>query len=397
MILFDYDKASRRMQEQGIDVLLPNSLLNAGYLADHWKHELVSSVGAYMMGEEGAPYLSLVGLPRDQAIEPFVTCRTGGEENDMAYVEVWIEDKRLWGPSLANREETSPFGRYDRVYESPLEAAADALSERGLDRGTIGIEFDFLGAGPYRRLQSLLPEARFVDALPLLDGLRMVKSEEEVRRMRIAAAATERATEAAFAAVEEGITGLDLERIIGASHYQAGVRHEWLHTCIGPTKGQITIPNDTPLHRGEVVRFDVGCSYRHYQSDLSRVGVLGEPSAELLRVHGTMKEALEAVVEAARPGVTCEHLHHVGNPIVERGSLKNFCTIVGHGVGRSIHENPLLQQGDQTILEPGMTLAIELATIVIGLGCIALEDEIVITPGGNEQLSTKGRELYVIG
>jgi hypothetical protein len=44
-----------------------------------------------------------------------------------------------------------------------------------------------------------------------------------------------------------------------------------------------------------------------------------------------------------------------------------------------------------------MTLCVELATIVIGLGCIALEDEIVITPGGNEQLSTKGRELFVIG
>ena len=101
-------------------------------------------------------------------------------------------------------------------------------------------------------------------------------------------------------------------------------------------------------------------------------------------------------MEEARPGVTCGYLHEVGNPIVERGGLENFCTIVGHGVGRSIHEMPLLQRGDQTVLEPGMTFAIELATIVMGLGCIALEDEIVITRDGNEQLSTKGRELYVI-
>jgi len=214
--------------------------------------------------------------------------------------------------------------------------------------------------------------------------------------MRVAAQATEQAIEAAFAAVEEGITGLDLERIMGASHYQAGVRHEWLHTCMGPSRAQITCPNDTPLHQGEVVRFDVGCSYRHYQSDISRVGVLGEPSTELLRAHSTMRKALEAVVEAARPGVTCQHLHNVGTPIVESGGLHNFCTIVGHGVGRTIHERPYLQRGDLTVLEPGMTFSIELATIVIGLGCIALEDEIVITPDGNEQLSTKGRELYVI-
>ena len=64
MVLFDYDKASRLMKECGIDVLLPNSLLNAGHLADHWKHELVASFGAYMTGDDGIPYLFLVGLPR---------------------------------------------------------------------------------------------------------------------------------------------------------------------------------------------------------------------------------------------------------------------------------------------------------------------------------------------
>jgi Xaa-Pro dipeptidase len=396
VILFDYEKASRLMEEQCIDILLPNSLLNAGYLTDHWKHELVSSFGAYLTGEEGEPYLSLVGLPRDQKIEPFVTCRTGGEENDMAYTGVWIEDKRRWGPATANREETSPFGPYDRVYEKPVEAAVDALRERGLERATIGIEFGFLGVGPYEHFKRLLPEARFVDARPLFCELRMVKSEEEVRRIRIAVQATERAIEAAFAAVQEDVTGLDLERVVGASHYQAGVRHEWIHTCIGASHAQITCPNDTPIRRGDVVRFDVGCSYRHYQSDISRVGVLGEPSAELLRAHSTMRRGLEAVVEAAKPGVTCEHLHNVGNPIVESGGLHNFCTIVGHGVGRTIHERPFLQRGDLTALEPGMTLSIELATIVKGLGCIALEDEIVISSDGNNQLSTKGRELYII-
>ena len=277
-----------------------------------------------------------------------------------------------------------------------LEAAAEALRERGLHRGTIGIEFGFLGVGVFEYLRSLLPEVTFVDGISLLEEMRMVKTEEEVQRMRIAARATEEATEAAFAAVEEGFDGFMMERIIGASHYEAGVRHEWIHTCIGPDRAQITCPNDTPLRRGEVLRFDVGASYRHYQSDLSRVGVLGEPSAELLRVHGAMRRALEAVVEAARPGVTCEYLFDIGNPIVEREGLDNFCSMVGHGVGRNVHEKPILQRPDPTILEPGMTFAIELATIVVGLGCIALEDEIVITPEGNEQLSTKGRELYVI-
>ena len=94
------------------------------------------------------------------------------------------------------------------------------MCDRNLDRGTIGIEMRFLGVEPYHRLKNLLPEATFVDANPLLNNLRMVKTEEEVRRMHIASKATEKAIEAAFKTIKEGTTGLDMERIIGATHYK---------------------------------------------------------------------------------------------------------------------------------------------------------------------------------
>lgn len=396
MKLFDEEKASQLMKSQGIDVLLAHSLINGGYLADHWKHEIVSSFGSYMTDDNGLPYQLIVGLPADRKIEPFITCRTGGEEGDMFYTEVWIEDKRFWGPGTANRESNSPFGPYNKIYPDPIEATLDALRERNLDRGTIGIEMRFLGVDPYHRLKSFFPEATFIDANPLFNDLRMVKTEEEIQRMRVAAKATEKAIEAAFKTIKEGTTGLDLERVVGATHYEEGVRHEWLHTCVGPSGAQVICPNDTPLNRGEIFRLDVGSSYKHYQSDISRVSVLGEPSTELLKAHCGMRKALEAVVEAARPGVTASHLSDVGNTVVEDEGLQNFLTIVGHGVGRDIHEMPFLKAGEPTVMQPGMTLAIELATMIKTLGCVALEDDIVITNDGCEALSTTGRELYVI-
>jgi len=396
MILFDEEKASQFMHAQSMDIILAHSLINGGYLADHWKHEIVSSFGSYMTDDNGVPYQLIVGLPDDRKIEPFITCRTGGEEGDMYYTEVWIEDKRFWGPGTANRESNSPFGPYNKIYSDPLEATVDALRDRNLDRGTIGIEMRFLGVDPYHRLKSLLPEATFVDANPLLNELRMVKTEEEVRRMRIAAKATEKAIEAAFKTIEEGTTGLDMERVVGATHYEEGVRHEWLHTNVGPSGAQVICPNSTPVNRGEILRLDVGASYKHYQSDISRVSVLGDPPTELLKTHRGMRKALDAVVEAARPGVTAGHLFTVGNTVVEDEGLENFLTIVGHGVGRDIHELPFLKEGNPTIMEPGMTLAIELATMINNLGCVALEDDIVITKEGCEALSTTGRELYII-
>ena len=397
MILFDEQKALDLMAAQGIDVLLASSLLNAGYLADHWKHEIVSSFGSYMTDDDGVSYQLFVGLPCDPKIEPFVTCRTGGEESDMSYTDVWIQDKHFWGPMTANRAAHSSFGLQGAVHEDAIVAVVEALRKRGLDHGVIGVEMRFLGAEPHQRLSTSLPDATFIDGTAMLSHLRMVKSDEEVRRMRVVAKATEQAIESAFQSVTVGTTGLDLEQVLGASHYRSGVRHEWCHTCIGPWGAQISCPNTTPVRQGQIIRLDVGASFNHYQCDISRVAVLGDPSSELRRAHSAMRKGLEAVLEMARPGTTVGHLFDVGNGVVEREGFENYLTTVGHGVGRDIHELPFLKKGDPTILEAGMTLAIEFVTMRKDLGCVALEDNIVITADGYEPLSTTGRELYVIG
>ena len=165
---------------------------------------------------------------------------------------------------------------------------------------------------------------------------------------------------------------------------------------MGPSGAQVICPNSTPINRGEILRLDVGSSYKHYQSDISRVSVLGEPSTELLKTHRGMRKALDVVIEATRPGVIAGHLFKVGNSVIEDEGLENFLTIVGHGVGRDIHELPFLKEDNPLILESGMTLAIELVTMVNNMGCIALEDDIVITKEGCEALSTTGRELFIV-
>lgn len=397
MKLFDAQKASDLMRSHGIDVMIANSLLNAGYLADHWKHEMVSSFGSYMTDDDGVPYQFFVGLPCDRKIDPFVTCRTGGEESDMAYTNVWIQDKRFWGPMNANRAAHSPFGLQGSVHKGPVEAVVRALHDRGLEIGTIGVEMHFLGAGLYEQLRLGLPDAKFMDGTMVLDQLRSVKSDEEVRRMRIVAKATEQAIESAFQSVNVGTTGLDLEKVIGASHYLSGVHHEWCHTCIGPQGALISCPNTIAVCHGQIVRLDVGASFNHYQCDISRVAVLGEPSRTLCSVHGAMRKGLEAVLEVVRPGKTVGHLFDVGNGVIEAEGFQNYLTTIGHGVGRDIHELPFLKKGDPTVLKEGMALAVEFVTMHKDLGCVAVEDNIVVTADGHEALSKTGRDLYVIG
>jgi Xaa-Pro dipeptidase len=145
-----------------------------------------------------------------------------------------------------------------------------------------------------------------------------------------------------------------------------------------------------------MVRLDVGASYRGYQSDLSPVVAVGEPSAELRRVHADVRRALEAVLAELRPGVAATRPYDVADRIFRETGHANYLLYVAHGVGRNVHEEPVLAPGSKWTLAKGMTLAVELVTVVPHLGMIGLEDDVVITADGYEDLTTIGRRLHVV-
>ena len=397
MQLFDYEKAVHLMERSGVDILLPHTLLNAGYLADHWKHDLYTSIGTYTTFDKDEPYQFFVGLPRDRKIEPFVTCRRASEEGDMYNWGMWIDDVRVWGVNELPRSLNSPLPPVAKLmYVDPYEAVAAAIKERGLSGADIGIERRYLGIEGYEKLQRLLPNAKFHDVLDLFLELRVIKSQEEVRRMKIASQSTEKALGVAIDHMRPGMTGLDLESMVGAEHYRSGVRHEWIHTQIGPIGIDVVGPNPAEIRPGDMVRIDTGCSYRHYRSDFGLLLSFGDPNEELLHIYRAMRPAMDAVLEALRPGISARRLFEIGNRVIAREGFESYLMYLGHGVGRNAHEEPVLAEDSKWILEKNMIIAIELVTVRPSLGMIALEDIVVITSDGHEDLSTIGRELHVI-
>ena len=207
MILFDPDKAAHLMKQSGVDLLLPHTLLNAGYLADHWYHLVNTTVGPYTTFDVDETYQLLVGLPCDRKIEPFVTCRRGAEEGEMYVWDVWIKDKRIWGPNVLPRSGNSPLGPpATNLYPDPYQAAAAALQERKLDAAVIGVEQTFLSVNMFDKLRRALPRAEFRDVSSLFLELRAVKTEEEIRRLRRVAQATQGALAAAIKSLRPACT-----------------------------------------------------------------------------------------------------------------------------------------------------------------------------------------------
>src|SRR3954454_795368 len=126
------------------------------------------ATGALVLTQREIPLrLALTLWPRGG--EPaFVVC---GIEESLVRRQSWIGDVRP----------------YVEFAESPVAMIADAVRERGLARGCIGVEMDHLQARYWDELRAALPEATFGDAGPLLAAVRVVKAPREVDRLQIAA------------------------------------------------------------------------------------------------------------------------------------------------------------------------------------------------------------------
>ncbi len=135
-------------------------------------------------------------------------------------------------------------------------------------------------------------------------------------------------------------------------------------------------------------------------ADMSRTFVVGEPPAEVAEWHALCREALESAVAATRPGTTgkelyaivCDLFEAAGEPtqrtkaegeVLERG----FHHALGHGVGLEVHEQPILNLLGHQPLLAGDVIAIEPGLYRPGLGGVRLEDLVLVTEDGSENLT----------
>ncbi|MBA2367827.1 MAG: aminopeptidase P family protein [Candidatus Protochlamydia sp.] len=147
----------------------------------------------------------------------------------------------------------------------------------------------------------------------------------------------------------------------------------------------------TPLRLNTSVLIDIGVVLEHYHSDMSRVVYYGQPPYEIQTIYPIVEEAKELAMRLCRPGTLIGELDHAARShITAKGYGKNFTHSLGHGVGLDIHEYPTLRSAgtfSQTPLQAGMVITIEPGIYLPGIGGVRLEDTLLITEAGYENLT----------
>jgi methionyl aminopeptidase len=134
--------------------------------------------------------------------------------------------------------------------------------------------------------------------------------------------------------------------------------------CISPNSAVVHgIPNNQPFEEGDIVSLDIGCRFEGMYTDTAMTATVGKVSSEAKRLISVTKQALQAGVDAVRPGVKTGNIGAAIQKVAEREGFSIVRELVGHGVGFAVHEAPAVPnygtKGSGVALPIGTVIAIE--------------------------------------
>lgn len=226
----------------------------------------------------------------------------------------------------------------------------------------------------------------------------MVKTPEEINLLQKSTEIDEKAISAALDFAQQGITEEQLTRVFNKTIVEHGGQPEFSVICFGNRSAYPGgLPTNKKLQKGDVIRFDVGCRYMFYNSDLARMGALGSVTDKHTKYYDAIRKGEELGIDALQPGVKASEIFHLIVDTVKKSGIPDFqrhhC---GHGIGIEGYDPPLISPNDHTELEEGTVLCIEPPYYEIGFAGLQVEDTVVVTKNGVAYLSTLNREIRII-
>jgi Xaa-Pro aminopeptidase len=249
---------------------------------------------------------------------------------------------------------------YEGYAEPPIECVAKVIANTGLAEETVGFEQNFINAADWSYLQSRFPRMRMVDATGVMDQVRAVKTEGEIKLLKRAADILDDAYATVFPTLRPGMRERDVHaRLVGECLI---LGCEFVHGILNSERNTIAYAgeSDFPLAAGDAIRTDYVAYLRGYPGHQSRCAIIGTPSAEQRAQYRVIRDIYRACAERCRAGITADELYcHVVEKFAAAG-MRYTTMLAGHGVGCWWHQQePIIRRGSRWRLEEGMVIAME--------------------------------------
>ncbi len=314
-----------------------------------------------------------------------------------------------------------------------LKEVPGSLAELGIpESARLGLELDVIPAALYFRYNSMFPDAEWADLGGLVREVRAVKSPFEIERIRAAGIQVGKVMELALEILSAGMREVDfvsrlesrarelghqgILRMRGFNqelfygHIFSGEHSALISHLDAPLGGKGMNPSVAQgagfrtIEKGDPVLVDFVGNVGGYLIDQTRFMVIGEPDEELREGFSQSRSIQDAVVSAAKAGVTWSSLYDIAIETAgELGIEDRFLgppgeqvRFVGHGVGLEVDEFPFLAPRFEQKLLPGMVFALEPKIFHPGKGATGIEDTYLVTDDGTERLTVTERDIIIV-
>jgi len=374
---FDTARLDALLEDEGIDVLVATSKHNVQYLLGGYRFFFFD-------------YMDAIGVSR---YLPIVVYQKGHPDNS-AYIGCMLEsyEKQLgkFWPRVVETTPGTSTGAIQRAVEH-IEGLAGPIRK-------VGVEASFLPWDCAKLLQDELGNCQIVDAYFPLERLRARKTRAELTQLREASERIVASMLAVFETCAPGQRKIELVDRLRQEEVGRGLTFEYCLIAAGASHNRA--PSEQRLEASDVLSVDSGGNYKGYIGDLCRMGILGEPDAELEDLLGVIEEIQQRARGSIRRGAMGAEIFAAAHEFLDASPHRAYLDFAAHGMGLVSHEAPRLMSNgpvpyegyDATRpLEADMVISIETTMAHPKRGFIKLEDTVAVTEEGCEGFGDGGR------
>ncbi|KAF1292287.1 peptidase M24 [Enterococcus sp. CU9D] len=264
----------------------------------------------------------------------------------------------------------------------------------------LAFEENHVSFAEYSVLEEIIEETPLIPISGMIENLREVKDEEEIAITQKACAIADQGFDYVLKTIKPGMTEIEVAnqldfymRSLGAS----GVSFDTIVASGLRSAMPHGVASEKVIEQGDLITLDFGCYYQGYVSDMTRTFAIGDPGEKLREIYQVVLEAQLKVLEAAKPGLTGIQLDAVARDhITAAGYGEAFGHSTGHGIGLEIHEGPNVSFRADKQFVPGNIITDEPGIYLPGIGGVRIEDDLLITPDGNQVLTHAPKELIIL-
>ena len=347
--------------------------------------------------------IDLVYQDDPTSVAYFTNFESNPHERIVAYV-VTQQDHFLFVPSL-EESEARQQSNVKAVYsytddENPWVIIQEEAEKLNKQINHIAIDEENLTVERYINLQNYFQTKNFTNINTFISQMRLIKSDEEIEKMLVAGQLADEALEIGRKLLKEGITEQEVAAQIDMEMKKRGASEMSFSTLVLFGDHAASPHGNTgnrKLQKNELVLFDLGVIIDGYASDVTRMVAFGEPDERATELYAIVRKAQEKAQAAAKPGMRAGQLDQIARQVIEdAGYGEYFNHRLGHGIGKTAHEFPSINDASDVILEEGMCFSIEPGIYIENDIGIRVEDCVYVTKEASLPFTKTSKDLHII-